>query len=250
MSIIVPPFVAYQAPLVPLRGLWNKSPPEGDRYVTGEIDWGITTSGKLGVQISLSGNSPVAISQIIALAVDNSRSGSPAQFIFTDSGFILNVPARNQGTYPVFTNALNFFVVAPASALGDVTAFTVLNSMPPPIAIQPSDLQDKALAVGVNLAVNGSTQVVPATVNGTLEAFDFDATLLAPATAASCTVSLVDGLGAVIWQRSLFAGAPPVQITSTLVGLSLRFFGGLRLVVAGTTITSGVINLNLYYAVP
>ena len=246
MSIIVPPYVAYQAPLVPLRGLWSKPPPEGDRYVNGEIDWGVTTTGQLAVAVSLSGNSPVAISQIIALAVDNSRSGAPVSFVFSDSGFALNVPARNQGIYPVFTNALNFYVVSASSHLGDVTSFTVLNSMPPPLSIAPVELQDKALASGVNLAINGSTIILPATITGTLEAFDFDAVVTAPA-AGTCTVTLQDGQGTRLWQRTIVAAA---QVSSSQSGLALRFVNGLVLVVAGTTATTGTLNLNIYYAVP
>ena len=98
MPIVVPPYVQYQAPLYPLRGLWNSVPPEGDRMVAAEIDWGITTGPGMAVQFQLSGNSPVAFSQIVAMQVDNTSNNSDVQFLFPDSGYTLVVPAYTQLT--------------------------------------------------------------------------------------------------------------------------------------------------------
>jgi hypothetical protein len=103
VSITIPQFVQFQTSLFPLRGLWNSPPREGDRFVNAEIDWGSPgLSGVHCVQFLLSGNSPVAFSQIVAISVDNSRCGSDVDFIFPDSGFLLTVPAFNQGVYPSF----------------------------------------------------------------------------------------------------------------------------------------------------
>jgi hypothetical protein len=112
MPLSIPAFDQYQSPMFPLRGLWNCVPREGDKFVNVEIDWQTTTKTTC-VQFSLSGNSPVALSQIVALYVDNGRSGSDVDFIFPDSGFVLTVPAHNQGMFPVLTNALMFYASAP-----------------------------------------------------------------------------------------------------------------------------------------
>jgi hypothetical protein len=112
--------------------LWNAKPPEGDRFRNAEIDW-ITTRGSLtAVQFLLSDNSPIALSQIVALCVDNSRSGADVDFLFAGSGFLLTVAARTQGLYPVFSNALMFYAIAASAAAGDITTIQILNSLPPP----------------------------------------------------------------------------------------------------------------------
>jgi hypothetical protein len=112
MPLQIPAFVQYQGVTPILRGLWNQKPVEGDRFISAEIDWGTLggTPPYTCVQFQLSGNSPVALSQIVALSIDNGRCGSDADFIFPDSGFVLTVAAHNQGIFPVFTNALSFYV--------------------------------------------------------------------------------------------------------------------------------------------
>jgi hypothetical protein len=251
VAIIVPPFVQYQAPLVPLRGLWNSVPAEGDRFVQAEIDWGITTGAGNAVQFALSGNSPVAFSQIVALSVDNSRCGSDVDFLFPDSGFVLTVPAYNQGVYPIFSNALMFYVVAGSAAVSDTTIFQVLNSMPPPIAIQPSSEQSMTSVAGVSLSANASTPVVAAPTVGTIEGLQGNVSS-ASTTAGTCVVQLQDGRPLVLWETTVTvpAGSQTYQLVA-ISGLRLRFINGLNLVVSGTTaITSGGLNLNVYYAVP
>jgi hypothetical protein len=132
MPQTVPPFAQFQAPLILRRGLWNAKPPEGDRFCNAEIDW-ITTRGSLtAVQFLLSDNSPIALSQIVALCVDNSRSGADVDFLFPSSGFLLTVAARTQGLYPVFSNALMFYAIAVSAAAGDITMIQILNSLGPP----------------------------------------------------------------------------------------------------------------------
>jgi hypothetical protein len=132
MPQTVPPFPQLQAPLIPLRGLWNAKPFEADRFCNGEIDWITTTGGLTAVQFSLSGDSPVALSQIVALCVDNTRSGADVDFLFPGSGFLLSVAARTQGLYPVFSNALTFYAIAVSAAAGDITMIQILNSLPRP----------------------------------------------------------------------------------------------------------------------
>lgn len=247
MAIIIPTFEQFQGVLYPLRGLWNRAPAEGDRFVNAEIDWGTYGSGVSCVQFQLSGNSPVAFSQIVAMSVDNRRCGSDVEFIYPDSGFVLAVPGFNQGVYPVFSNALMFYASSPTAALGDITIVQILNSMPPPVAIQPAGVQQNNGVFGLALT-NGVNVIVPPPVNGTLEGFALTALFLAGAT-GTAAVSIQDGNGVQLWQ-SVLEAIPSTQLPITVSGLRLRFQNGLRLVITGSTITNGSINVNLYYSVP
>lgn len=254
MPITIPEFVQFQAPLFPLRGLWNSIAAEGDRFVNAEIDWG--SPGLFGVscvQFQLSGNSPVAFSQIAALSVDNSRCGSSVDFIFPDSGFILTVPAFNQGVYPVFTNALMFYVNAPKTVLGDITIAQILNSVPPPVAIQPSGEQQSAGVAGVNMSANGSTQVVPASVSGTLQGFVITYTAVGTAGGESAILTLYDGTGKPLWQGSATVAEAnqPQSMTIPVTGLDIRFTNGITLQVASSTLNAtSPLSVNVYYSVP
>jgi hypothetical protein len=252
VPLVIPPFAQYQAPLFPLRGLWNNPPTEGDFFVNAEIDWLTNTSGLNAVQIALAGNSPVAFSQIVALSVDNGRCGCDVQFVFPDSGFVLQVPAYNQGVYPVLTNALMFYVVALGSiAASDVTVLQVLNSMPPPVAIQPALEQSITGSAQVALSVNASTVLVPAPQAGTIEAFNMNFTVNQTVNGA-CGVALRDGLGNVLWQSEISAAANVVStLPISLSGLRLRFANGLNFVVTATSLTGGSFaSVNVYYGQP
>jgi hypothetical protein len=252
MPIVVPPFVAYQVPLYPLRGLWNTAPGEGDRFVSAEIDWGVMTGAGEAVQFALSGNSPVAFSQIVAFAVDNSRCGGDLQFLFPDSGFILQVPAYNQGVYPVFTNALMFYAMSPNATTGDVTVFQVFNSMPPPVSIAPTEEQATTANVGFSLSANAYTQIVPATVSGTVESVQMLFSGLSNTTAQTALATLQDGTGHIIWQSNINALANAgVTLPVTFGPVNVRFFQGVRMQVSGTSfIAGGAGSVNLYYSVP
>lgn len=252
MPLVIPPFAQYQAPLFPLRGLWNSVPREGDFFVNAEIDWLTNTSGLNAVQIALAGNSPVAISQIVALSVDNGRCGCDVQFVFPDSGFVLQVPAYNQGVYPVFTNALMFYIVALGEiAASDVTVLQVLNSMPPPVAIQPASEQSIGSTTQVSLAANASTPIVAAGQAGTIEAFNINYTVNQVA-AGAAGIALRDGNGVTLWVTEISAPANiAITVPISLSGLRLRFANGLNFVVSGTSITAaGFASINVYYGQP
>ena len=250
MSLTLPAFVQFQAPLFPLRGLWDAPPREGDKFINAEIDWGTPgLSGVSCVQFQLSGNSPVAFSQIVAMSVDNSRCGSDVDFIYPDSGFILSVPGYNQGVYPVFTNALMFYANAPLSVQGDVSVIQILNSMPPPVAIQPSSVQQQAGIGNLALGTNGTTPVIPNTVaGGTIDTIAITIAIASAATGA-CVLTLVDGNGQVLWQSTIEANASNTPIV--ISNLRIRFQRGVNAVVSGSTFT-GVefAAINLYYSVP
>lgn len=250
MPIIVPPYVQYQAPLFPLRGLWNHAPPEGDRMVAAEIDWGVTTGPGLAVQFQLSGNSPVAFSQIVSMQVDNTSNAGAVQFLFPDSGYTLVVPGYTQITTPVFTNALQFYAFSPDAGVGDRTLFQAFNSIPPPVAVQPSQEQLHAGASSIPLS-NGSTQIIPATVSGTLNAIQVIVSEVGAASATLCDLSLIDGTGRLLWFTNIEIPATvAATVPMTVAPVVLRFYQGVSCLISFNTATGGFANFNLYYAVP
>jgi hypothetical protein len=247
MSIVIPPFDQYQQPLIPLRGLWNAAPAEGDRFVNCEIDWLVTTKGQ-AVQFSLSGNSPVALSQIVALAVDNSRSGADVAFVFPDSGSELVVPAHNLGVFPVFTNALMFYAVAAGAAAGDVTIFQVLNSLPPPIPIAVSGAQNLGSLTEAALG-NAVVPLIAAPINGTLNTLSISVYVETTTPNAIASIALVDGQGRNLWTQVIVAASGDQNLIFNLSGLALRFRGGVNVVIAESTLTGGL-SANVYYSSP
>lgn len=245
MPLTIPPFVQYQSPIVPLRGLWNNRPPEGDYFVNVECDWLVSPPGN-AVQFQFAGNSPVALSQIAALCVDNSRCGSDVAFIFPDSGWQLVVPANDQVIAPVFTNALMFYASAPSSRAGDVTIFQVLNSIPPPIPIQGALSQNSQTAVGIPLT-NGNTQIIPTSVSGTLNGFQLTIAYN-EAAASALNIILFDSVGE-LWGGSFILPAGEGTLPISQTGLNLRFRGGVYVAINSSTATGSLV-VNLYYVTP
>jgi hypothetical protein len=246
MPLSIPAFDQYQQPLIPLRGLWNRAPVEGDQMVTAEIDWLVTTKST-AVQFSLSGNSPVSMSQIVALGVDNSRSGADVAFIFPDSGSQLVVPAHNQLISPVFTNALMFYASSPLAIIGDVVSFQIFNSMPPPVPIAPSQAQNHATVAPIQLQTNGVTQVIPLGVNGTVNSISVNAM---SAGAGVASLLLADGAGRSLWQTIFELPAAGGSVTYPIDNLSTRFVNGVTLSITSSSFTAGWIVVNLYYSQP
>lgn len=249
MPLTIPPSAAYQAPLIALPGKWNNPPPEGDNIVALEIDWGSYPPGQ-GVQVALSGNSPVAFSQIVAMTVDNAKCGSDIQFVFTDSSFVLQVPAHASGVYPVFTNSLTFYVIATNAGASDVTTAFVHNSMPPPVQILLSGQQNAATIVGISPA-NGTTQVIAPPTSGTLNGASITVDYSTGGAAARLQLELVDGNANVIWATtfSALAGTEGSQVIE-LSGLGVRFRNGLNLVISNSSLANNDIIANVYYTTP
>lgn len=247
MPQTIPPFTQYQGLLVPLRGLWNAAPSEGDRFINAELDWGsISTTA---VQFNVGGNSPVALSQIVSLSVDNSRCGSDIDFLFPDSGFTLTVPAHNQLIAPVFTNALMFYVIAAAAGASDITVFQILNSMPPPVPIAPSEAQNRVGQSGISLhqTSNIYIPILAAPASGLLTGFSLswgESTDSSP----SANLALVEGTNTsvILWSGTINT----TQGQITVSGLNIRFFGGISLGILGSVYSTGTIFVNLYYSTP
>jgi hypothetical protein len=251
MPIVVPPFVQYQSPIIPLRGLWNSVPPEGDRFASCEINWGVTTGPGMAVQFQFSGNSPVALSQLVAFNVDNTSNAADVSFLFPDSGYTLVVPAYSAGVFPVFTNALMFYAVSPSAVAGDKTLFQALNSMPPPITVTRSEEQAILATTGISLSANANTQLIPATVTGTLEAAQMVSILPGNATMQTAACGLIDGNGKFLWEATIANSVNAQTLVVNVIDVHLGFVNGLRFSVALTSLVAGsAVTVNLYYVVP
>lgn len=252
MPLTIPPFAAYQAPLIPIAARWRTPPVEGDKFVPCEIDWGVTVAAGLAVQFALNAG-PVEFTQIVAVSVDNGRNGSNVSFIFPDTGKQLTIPAYAQGVYPIFSNAMTFYVESTSAVSGDVTVFEILNSMPPPVSVLPSQAQNNATSTGIAIGTNGTSQIVPTSViAGTLNAITIDVSAQAGATAQTAVVTLQDGLGHVLWSTGINVAANgALDQAYSLSGLSVRFFNGLAIVIGSSTISGGgFVSANVYYSVP
>lgn len=246
MPLTIPAFDQYQQPMFPLRGLWNTAPLEGDRMVAVEVDWLITTN-VTAVQFSLSGNSPVALSQIAAMFVDNGACGADVTLIFPDSAIKLTVPAHAQIVAPVFTNALTFYLSAPNAAQGDQTLLQIFNSVPPPIPLPPTEGQNSVIQTGI-APVNGTTVLLAAPVSGTLNAISIVLSTTGAA-AASGNIVISDGTGKQLWGMSVNVPAGATTTPINVAGLAVRFKNGLNLVISGSTLAGAVVP-NLYYTTP
>lgn len=247
MPITIPPFDQYQAPVFPLRGLWNNKPAEGDKLALFEVDWLKTTTNR-AVQFQLGGNSPVAISQIVALAIDNRRSGYDVDFVFPDSGYTLTAPAYNQGVFPVFTNALMFYVIASDGVVaGNRTTFWVCNSMPPPVALNPTAMQTSDAVAAVELNTGVTQQLIDPSISGTLNGFVIT---VAFNTGMSVGLELVDGTGTTLWADSVVGSQGSTQVVN-ISGLHIRFVNGVKLVVLNPTVQNqATASVNLFYTTP
>lgn len=256
MPLTIPPFSQFQGQLIPLRGLWDSAPVEGDRFLNAEIDWLTSTGNLTAQQFSVGGNSPVSLSQIVALYVDNSRCGSDVSFIFPDSAFELVCPAHNQVLAPVLTNALMFYAVANNANAGDVTVLQILNSLPPPIPIAPSVTQNHASPGNVTINPGGTNSFIPQPINGTLNSLALTAT---PTSGASGTGSFLVTIQDnaiptphVLWSTFLSLPASTTQTFQINVNnLNVRFTNGTMIIVSGTSnIVSGLVTGNCYYSTP
>jgi hypothetical protein len=166
-SLIIPPAVNYQAPIVSIPTLYNNAPKEGRRMVPITIPWNSAGPNNC-VYINTSQNTPNPISQIVALAVDNTRCGSDVIFSFPDTQQTITVPTGESVVIPVFTGSLSFYVLSPDALSTDVTNFIIHNSLPPAIDINKSRFVNVVSSVIVATNTTLSEQLIPVGVNGTI----------------------------------------------------------------------------------
>jgi hypothetical protein len=202
MTITVPVSVNYQSPLIFVPTRWqNESPVEGSGMISCEIDWGVMGGTENCVSINPQANTanPNSISQIVALAIDNSDCGADIQFLFPDTSYTLTIPAYTPAcVFPVFTNGTFFYVQSPNAESEDVTRFQILNTLPPP-AVIPQSLEQETETFN-DVPFDGATsQVLLAdTVNGTVQGVQVYCTVDDASGNVSDQVKVVDGTGKLI----------------------------------------------------
>jgi hypothetical protein len=244
MSLILPPAKNYQSPLIAFPSRLLRDPPDGPRQIPMEFDWaamgmasGSGSTAQTAISVNLSNNAPLRFSQIVSLKVDNSLCGCDVQFVFTDTQETVLVPAyAPNAIFPVFTDQTQFVAIAMGTVLAsDVTRVQVLNFVPPPVDLEPSQEQYYTQTTGLSAgAVNADLQLVPATVNGTLEFLQMNFSCqAAPAAAATGFIWVQDGAGNFLVNSIALQGGPASppsfgQIILDLRELNWRFSQGVK----------------------
>lgn len=255
MPVVTPPAKNYPSPLVSVEARIFNDAPEGKRMMPVEIDWGSMGGADFCVAINLQNNSTAPISQIIALSVDNSDCGADIRFVFPDTGETTTIPAYSPKTIlEVFTNQLQFFVQAGFNnevvENTDTTRFSILNFLPPPIAV-PVTLEQNA-AVDGNLSADGSTSydLIAAGVNGTVESISVVRN--SPITTTGFqrfNITDGDGQTLALGQFDATSGQSHNDVLLNLTGIHVRFTNGLKLTQSGANV-GGSYCVNLYYRTP
>lgn len=255
MTITVPVAQNYQSPLIFIPTKWNKNnPTEGAGLISCEIDWGTMGGPNNTVTLNPQANTanPNSISQIAALAIDNSACGAPVQFLFPDTSFTLTVPAYlPAAVIPVFTNATQFYVSSPLAEPEDVTRFQILNVMPPP-AVIPQATEQEAENFN-NVTIDGaSSQVLLAPgISGTIEGVTVYATITSAGVTTSVLCKIVDGNSNIIAasQINITAAQALNTFVIALNPCRLRFQNGLTFEQSGGN-PGGHWSITLLYQTP
>lgn len=255
MGFTVPVSVNYSSPLnaVPLD--WISPPVEGAKGIQCSIQWNAAQAGpNKSVAVNLQNNAPLNFSKVRALVFDNSANGSDVQVIFPDTETTMTIPSYTPyAVIPVFTNVTQFFIVSPNALSTDKTGFMILNTLPPPIAVPVTEEQNFIAAAGINTTVDGTSQLVAATVNGTLENLSLAGFLNANAVNnGTITYWLQDGTGQILYEATAIVGINLVtNLNYALSGLRVRFAQGisLRWTVANPLQTAYMAP-SLYYRTP
>lgn len=252
----VPPAVNYPNPLVALVARYLNPPREGNRMIPVEIDWGTMGGASHCVAINLQNNATLEFSQIIALAVDNSDCGADVRFVFPDTGETTTIPAGSPKTIiEVFTNQVQFFVVAGFNSetvlANDSTRFSIHNSLPPPISVPISVEQESAVFNAINADGATMTQLVPATVSGTLQGIQVLRT--SPFANSGAQAFLIkDGTGKVITGGTFDSDSGTVSFDAIILDLNpmnVRFSQGLQMLQSGVNV-GGKYCVNLLFRIP
>jgi hypothetical protein len=254
MGIQVPVATNYPSPLVAIPCLLNKDAVEGESIVPVEIDWATMGGTNNCCYISLGGLAAQTISQIVAISIDNSQCGSDVQFIFPDTSQSYLIPAYAPATtFEVFTSQTQFYVLALNEKSQDVTRFGVLNFLPPPIAVPSSREQEVSIQASATL-VAGTTQVIPAGVNGTLENLNLACIVSVASGSFNALVTLQDGSGQNVFQGNVGGNNSSTinYLMASLNDISIRFQNGLKMLVnvTGTANPGGTLSVNAYYRTP
>lgn len=261
MALTVLPAVNYQSPLNAVPTRVGAEPKEGRKIIPVEIDWGTMGGPNNTVSLNLQNNATLEFSQIIALSVDNSQCGGDIQFIFPDTTVTLTIPAYSPATIvEVFTNQTQFYVTNLGEETEDITRFSILNFLPPPIAVPTTQEQTVGSSAGISSAsgTGGATVLLASTINGTIKNIFIN---WFTRTTASANWSISDGTGKVIATGEVLGGqteaggTPSIQDFAVTVldwqDISVRFQGGLNFNI-GSPSSAGpsFFNVALLYRTP
>jgi hypothetical protein len=248
MALTIPVSTNYPDLLTPVPAVWNKTPIEGVKHIGGSINWGTMGGSGKTVSMNVGGNAAAPISHIAAISVDNSQSGADVIVMFPDSGQTIPVPAYQAGTFPVFTTGTQFYMSAPNSLSVDKTTFVVHNAVPPHSNVPKTEFQNVTVVSALTMA-NGTSQVIPATVTGSLAGLVIGAINLGTVP-FSASMTMKDGTGATIWRADAAGAAQLTQILTDQTGMQVRFSQGITATIAITGAPNGEFNINLLYRTP
>lgn len=257
MTISPPPSVNYPNQLTSFPTKTGVIPPEGQRMIQIEIDWGTMGGAKNSVFFNLQNNAVMNFSQVVAFSVDNSQCGGDIQFIFPENSETLTIPAYTpKAVIPVFTNQTQFYVAGLGVEPEDITRFTILNYLPPPVVVPTSEEQNVASVLNLSTAsASGSQQIVPLGVSGTLEAIQVLSNIgAAGASFGEMAYTIQDGESTpkviVAGQSGALAGGTLGAITTDLTGIHVRFVNGLTFSWTASGVVSGGVSINAFYRTP
>lgn len=248
-TIKVPPSKNYPNPLIAVPSIVLNNPKEGNKLINCEINWGTMGGDNLCVNLNLQNNATLEFSQIVAISIDNSQCAADVQFVFPDTGETTTFPGYAPKTIiEVFTNMTQFFVLSPGAEPEDVTRFSILNFLPPPISVPFTVEQQTATQNNIPAAVGG-TQLLDAGVSGTLEGVNVFRT--GPMD-GDCNEfwTITDGVGGTFASGQF--SSEKQSIFAQLINLNdmhLRFNDGLRFNVTGT-VGGGAYCCTLLYRAP
>lgn len=255
MPLTVPQSVNFSDPLTAVPIGTYEEPRDGRRMIPVELAWQVALAKNLtSFNINLQNNATLEFSKVSGLVVDNSNCGSDIDIIFPDIAVTITIPAYSPyDVLPVFSNQQQFWVKARGAINGDLTYIGVLNFAPEPVAV-PITQQQKAAALSNANIVNGTTTIVAAPTNGTLQGLNVNFAVQTPAAAFNAQLVVKDGNNSIIWEGNVAAAAASTGTNGELIsinGLNVRFQGGLFLTISGAPAGAlGTVTVNSYYITP
>lgn len=255
MSITVPPAVNYQSPLIAVPCRTLNVPKEGNKMISCEVDWSTMGGSENAVSFNLQNNATLEFSQVIALQVDNSLCGSDIQFIFPDTSTTTTIPAFSPySIVEVFTNQTMFYLYAAGAEAEDISRFSILNFLPPPISISVTPEQNAVVVSGIAGQTVGDTALVGPTISGTVETIQVFGSILGESSTKQVAWNIQDGNGKVIAGCSNNANGDETNYNSIITDLQdirIRFQDGLTFNILASNIAAGsIFSVNLFYRTP
>jgi hypothetical protein len=268
MAIVIPGNAVNYPNALLAVGLKNSCVPVGQAPVNGpqcvpvEVDWGtMGGSSKIaGFNIGNAGGTR-DFSDICAIQVDNSQCGADIEFIFTDTQTTYTVPAYSPYVLiPVFTKAVQFYCVSMLDnetvESTDISRFTLFNFVPPPVVLPALVQEQNTGAVGAIAGAVGTTQIVAAGINGSLNAvyLNYASPFGGLPAAGEMTWKLVDGSAKVLWTGQMGGGISSAWnvVLVSVTGVDFRFTNGISFVqtLTGGAAIGGAFNVVLGYRQP